>query len=212
MKNTNKGKKILTGIIAGIMMMTTASAIAASADNTDTYDTSSVSVSRRYSESEQINKIFKKITVEKKRKEHEKLEGIEKTVTIHNYGFYHAKNVKFYGRRITGVDDNGEYILGNWEQINKKESFDGGMGVYALGIKHKFEGHYAEYAFSFDITWGTDFPYSGVFWSDLNDTNGSDISISFGGTCRRAEINIYVGDKTVVSETNCSAHSEWKPQ
>ncbi|MBR6872045.1 MAG: hypothetical protein IKN17_00905 [Ruminococcus sp.] len=47
MKNTNKVKKTLTGIIAGVMMMTTASAIAASADNTDTNDISSISVSRR---------------------------------------------------------------------------------------------------------------------------------------------------------------------
>lgn len=43
MKNTNKGKKILTGIIAGVMMMTTVSAVTASADNTDAFETSSLS-------------------------------------------------------------------------------------------------------------------------------------------------------------------------
>ena len=202
MKNTNKVKKTLTGIIAGVMMMTTASAIAASADNTDTNDISSISVSRRV----EMSPLAKRLR-EQKINEHERIAGIEKTVTIRNNGFYHAKNIKFYGRRIIGVDDNAEYIYGNWEQINETESLHAGGAVAC-----KIEGHYAEYAFSYDITWGTDFPYSGVFWSDLNDTNGSDISISFGGTCRMAEINIYVGDKTVVSESNCSAHSEWKPQ
>ena len=202
MKNTNKVKKTLTAMTAGIMMMATASAIAASADDTDNYDIPSIAVSGEVEMSPAVKSLR-----EQKISEHERLDRTSKSVTISNDGFFHAKNIKLYGRKITGVDDNGEYIYGKWEQLNETESLHGGNR-----IRRPFYGHYGEYAFSFDITWGTDFPYSGVFWKSENDTNGDDINIELGGICRMANVDISVGDKNVVNEKNCSAHSEWKPQ
>ena len=200
-KTTGKVKRTATAMLAAAMMMTTAATIAASADNTDTNDLSSISVSRRV----EMSPLAKRLR-EQKINEHERIAGIEKTVTIRNNGFYHAKNIKFYGRRIIGVDDNAEYIYGNWEQINETESLHAGGAVAC-----KIEGHYGEYAFSYDITWGTDFPYSGVFWRNENDTNGCDIDITLSGICRMANVDISVGRQNVVNESNCSAHSEWKP-
>ena len=202
MKNTNKVKKTLTAMTAGIMMVTTAATFAVSADNMDTYDTSSMAVSRKV----EMSPLAKRQR-EEKINEHERIAGIAKKVIIRNNGFYHAKNIKFYGRRIIGVDDNAEYIYGNWEQINETEALHGGDAV-----ANQINGHYGEYAFSFDITWGTDFPYSGVFWKSVYDTNGNDIEIILGGTCRMANVDILIGNMSVVNESNCSAHSEWKPQ
>jgi len=200
-KTTSKVKRTATTMLAAVMMMTTTATIAASADNTDTYDISSISISRRV----EMSPLTKRLR-QQKINEHERLAGIGKKVTIKNCSFYHAKNIKFYGRRIIGVDDNCEYIYGNWEQINETESLHFGSSVEC-----PICGHYGEYAFSYDVTWGTDFPYSGVFWRNELDTNGCDIDITLSGTCRMANIDITVGRQNVVNESNCSAHSEWKP-
>ena len=78
-----------------------------------------------------------------------------KTVNVDSCGFYHAKNVKLYGRKCLGIDDNGNWILGSWELLNLEESFHGGTET-----SFDIPGVYVSFAFSFDITWGTDFPYS----------------------------------------------------
>ena len=88
----------------------------------------------------------------------ESRQNTKKKVTIYNYGLYHAKNVKLYGRKCRGIDDNGNWILGSWELLNLEESFHGGTET-----SFDIPGVYVSFAFSFDITWGTDFPYSGVF-------------------------------------------------
>ena len=74
-------------------------------------------------------------------------------------------------------------------------------------------GDYVSFAFSFDITWGTDFPYSGVFWNNDNiyNTDWDDIDIFLNGICRAASVKITVGDEVAVFEKNCSAHKEWRP-
>ena len=117
--------------------------------------------------------------------------------------------MKLYGREATGVDANGEFILGDWEQLNTA-----GNDMF-IGTKRDItvNGKYVEFAFTYDITWGTDFPYSGVFWTNNYAYNDYDsIFINITGTCRNANIRIWVGDnKKVVDQSNCSAHSEWKP-
>ena len=68
-----------------------------------------------------------------------------------------------------------------------------------------------EFAYSFDVTWGTDHPYSGVFWTDDDNTDWDSIYIITFGTCRMVDIDIYMGDERVVHEDDCDAHSEWTP-
>ena len=58
--------------------------------------------------------------------------------------------------------------------------------------------------------WGTDWPYSGIFYSNL-DAHPEAIRIDLGSTCRMATIRITVDGRTVVDDSNCSSHSEWRP-
>lgn len=207
MKKTNK--KIVRKFavaLAAVMAMTTAGAIGASADNsvlntvpkvkgwyTSIYDTDE----------------FKELVRNDRLWQLHCLDNKEKTITIKNNGLFNVQNMKLYGREATGVDANGEFILGDWEQLNTA-----GNDMF-IGTKRDItvNGKYVEFAFAYDITWGTDFPYSGVFWTNNYAYNDYDsIFINITGTCRNANIRIWVGDnKKVVDQSNCSAHSEWKP-
>ena len=132
-----------------------------------------------------------------------------KTVNIDSCGFYHAKNVKLYGRKCLGIDDNGNWILGSWELLNLEESFHGGTGT-----SFDIPGVYVSFAFSFDITWGTDFPYSGVFLDENSRFFAKDwheLTIEIGGAVRTASIEIDVDNNVLFEDDNCSSHSEWKP-
>ena len=139
-----------------------------------------------------------------------KVKGTKKKISILNYGFFHAKNVKVYGRKCLGIDDNdGSWILGKWEQINSNQSIHTSE-VY----KYTVDGEYMCFAFSYDITWGTDFPYSGVFLDQNSKYFAKDwneIEISMWGAVRTGCITIDLDDRTIVHETNCSSHKEWKP-
>ena len=132
-----------------------------------------------------------------------------KTVNIDSCGFYHAKNVKLYGRKCLGIDDNGNWILGSWELLNLEESFHGGTET-----SFDIPGVYVSFAFSFDITWGTDFPYSGVFLDQSSPCFASDwneLNIEIGGTVRTASVVMNLDDQGLFADYNCSSHSEWKP-
>ena len=80
----------------------------------------------------------------------------------------------------------------------------------AISRIRKEKRPYYAFAYSFDIVWGTDWPYSGIFYSNL-DAHPETIRIQLGGTCRMASINIMVDRRTVVDDSNCSSHSEWRP-
>ncbi len=126
------------------------------------------------------------------------------TVKISNYGLYAAKNIKLYGRKAVGVDHDGNFILGKWEQIKSVSTLVGGTGFTA-------SGEYVAFAFSYDVVWGTNFPFSGIFWNKVHWDGWNEIDIRLTGTCRMAGTKIYVGDELAVDESNCSAHKEWKP-
>ncbi|MBQ1536507.1 MAG: hypothetical protein IIZ62_07780, partial [Ruminococcus sp.] len=139
----------------------------------------------------------------------DKMRNTNKKVSIENWGFFHAKNVKLYGRKAIGVDENGNYILGKWEQLNKKTSIHG-------SVINNFEitGDYFSFAFSYDVTWGTDFPFSRVFLDEnckYFATEWDKLQIQMWGAVRTACLDINLGDHAYLSETNCSSHSEWKP-
>ena len=139
----------------------------------------------------------------------ESRQNTKKKVTIYNYGLFHAKNVKLYGRKCLGVDDYGDWILGNWELICSEDSLHG-----CTGYGYNITGDYFSFAFSFDITWGTDFPYSGVFLDQSSPCFASDwneLNIEIGGAVRTASVVMNLDDQGLFADYNCSSHSEWKP-
>ena len=136
----------------------------------------------------------------------ESRQNTKKKVTIYNYGLYHAKNVKLYGRKCLGVDDYGDWILGDWELICSEDSLHG-----CTGYGYNITGDYFSFAFSFDITWGTDFPYSGVFLDQSSPCFASDwneLNIEIGGAVRTASVVMNLDDQGLFADYNCSSHSE----
>ena len=125
-------------------------------------------------------------------------------VDIYHGGAYLAKISNFYGRKITGINPDGTYILGNWELLDGHTNE--AMGVDEFWIS----GDYVMFAYSLDIVWGTDFPYSGVFWDDPY-TSVNEIEIIHQGLCRNVSVTISVDQKTIYYCYDSPSHSEWKP-
>lgn len=124
-------------------------------------------------------------------------------VTIDTASAYCYKHQKFYARPITGIDEKtGELKYGKWECLIDTSS--GGDQYRVLPAK------YVDFGYTFDITWGTDFPFSGQFWDHTQGT-AHDIYIDMSGTCRNAKITIKVNDQVIFKDGNCSKHKEWKP-
>ncbi|MBQ9208397.1 MAG: hypothetical protein IJ149_02295 [Oscillospiraceae bacterium] len=46
----------------------------------------------------------------------------KKKFTVKNEGWFYTKNMKIYGRRIIGVDCDGNYMLSDWELLNKNST------------------------------------------------------------------------------------------
>lgn len=209
MKKGNRKVKLLTAALAGAMVMTTAASVTASAQTSSDY-TPTASASVNNSKAQKMQEIENmKALRNKKLDELRVLCRMQKNVSIMNIGGYHAKNVKLYGRKIVTANGNGQFVLGDWELIDKCDQSLSGIGLG--GCKFTISGDYAAFAFSFDITGGTDFPFSGVFWNDTQNYGWTNLDINLSGTCRMADIDITVSNEKVVSERNCSAHSEWKP-
>ena len=110
---------------------------------------------------------------------------------------YITKHQRFWARTITGVDENGAFKLGKWECLR-----DAGNGNQEFWVGSK----YVEFGFEFDITGGTDWPYSDTFWT-IGDGAAKEIFIEWGGGCRTANININVNGKDIFHDGNCDGHS-----
>ena len=109
---------------------------------------------------------------------------------------YITKHQKFWANPVTGIDSSGKLQLGNWECLR-----DAGNGNQDFCVGSK----YAEFGFEFDITAGTDWPYSGVFWPAGKGAT-KDIFIEWGGGCRTAWIDITVNGEKVFHDGNCDSH------
>ena len=136
------------------------------------------------------------------------LRNTSKSVYICNGGGYHATNVKLYGRKIIRVEQDGSFTLGAWELLNPITSFN---GLLINDVRFDISGTYVAFAFSFDITWGTDFPFSDIFWDDIYNTDWDFINIEMDGMCRTANIRIDVGLHGGIHVQNLQAHKEWTP-
>lgn len=115
-KTTKKTKRALIAALAGIMMMTTVASISASADDSvldydnkyyETIDEDALAAARYNARKDQFHNLY----------------GTRKSVNITNSGLYHAKKIKLYGRRALGVDKDGNFILGGWEQIIDNDQY-----------------------------------------------------------------------------------------
>lgn len=116
-----------------------------------------------------------------------------------NGGAYRCKSQKLYGRPITGVDEKGNIQLGGWEKLMDESTGD---------QSRQISGKYAEFGFSFDVVAGTDWPYTGVFWT-LDKGAAEDIEISWGGEVRTVWVKIKVNGNEIFSDSNCSSHNEY---
>lgn len=121
-----------------------------------------------------------------------------------NAGLFAIKTSIVYGREVTGVAEDGSFILGPWKVIDKRTNK--GLG----GVYCDLPGTYINFAWSVDIVFGTDWPFSGVFYRDTS-TPVKQLSVTAGGTVRMVDITLKVNNKVVYSESNCDSHSEWKP-
>lgn len=110
---------------------------------------------------------------------------------------YDTKRYVLYAKPIKGVNSDGSYKLGNWECLRDDDSTKN-KTIYV-------SGKYAEFAFAFDITLGTDWPYNGIFWK-ADMAAPENMYIEWGGGVRHAWIEITVDGKRVVDESNCSSH------
>ena len=131
--------------------------------------------------------------------EYQQREERKINVKIDLGGGYFVKKQDFYARKITGIDINGNYILGSWEKIREVGDDDQSFWLSA---------NYVEFGYSFDIRGGTNWPYSGIFWKGSTDEIQS-INITTGGTCRNASITIKVDGKQVLHHGNCASHGHY---
>ena len=210
MKNTNKTRKA-AAFLAAVMAMTTAASISASAETVPAPAKTAVSVCAA-----QQNNIPGKVGQrirwddenEKKDNTPEDPAARTRTIRVKNSGWFSVKNLKIYGRMASNLAEDGSLGPGKWVQLTDTTSMAGlGFSNFSIDIPTAYES----FALSFDVVGGTDFPYSGVFWTDNDCTRLDEIKINISGTCRMADVEIMVGDRTVVDESNCSSHSEWKP-
>ena len=126
------------------------------------------------------------------------------SVAIDHSGGYVMKSTKFYAREVVGVDEVGNFILG------PRKCLDSGTNEPMFTHRLQANGTCVAFAYSCDIVWGTDFPYSGIFWNDPNQ-DVSSIEINLSGPARMVILYINVNGKCIFQDNNCSSHSEWKP-
>ena len=155
---------------------------------------------------------------ERYRKQVERLEQRKRTkvkVYLDNSGCYIVKRWKLYGKKITGVKENGDYILGKWELLED----DTNVTDFEEPTVKTITAEYVQLAFSADILAGTDFPYSEVFWNSL-DREIREVTVRMDGGCRTVDVKIkvvfveqdhYFWKYETIVDKNCSSHKERTP-
>lgn len=128
------------------------------------------------------------------------------TIRWKNEGLYKAKNIKIWGKKITGVNEWGDFEFGGWELIDTHESA-------CLGDSRSIQipATYVDIAFSFDIVWGTDFPFSGLIY-ELENGPTSRLDIEMGGTVRCASFKVSTPEQgVIIDKHDCQSHDEFDP-
>ena len=126
-------------------------------------------------------------------------------ITIEQRGIFVENESILYGRKAIGVNDDGSFILRPWEVLFKDHDIPAGDDGDRV-----VSGSYVCFAYSVDIGWGTDWPFSRVFWYD-EYSRISDLTIRVCGLPRLVNVHIWVNGVPYLSEYNCDSHNEWKP-
>ncbi len=126
-------------------------------------------------------------------------------ITIEQRGAFVENKSILYGRRALSADWDGNFVLGPWEEI----FYDHDIGFGDDGDR-VISGDYVCFAYSVDIGWGTDWPFSRIFWNNMY-TPVHEINICVTGFPRAVVVLIDVDGLRVVNDWDCDAHSEWKP-
>ena len=217
MKNN---KRTMTGmaamLLASACIASTAAAVSAEANAPSAANAYTVTAGHRYERPPGYSiQEWYNIQVARLRSMRER----EVKVTISSSdALYYLKSSKFYGRKaIVVIPEESSLILGPWEVINTSTDHYN---------RFKITGDYVMLAYSGDIVWGTDFPFSGIFWNEpIVDL--TKVDIKWTGGCRNAniEINTYYTEAyhaygyeleeywecQKIKISNCDSHSEWKP-
>ena len=132
-------------------------------------------------------------------------------ITIEHKGIYVSQHISFYVRLADG----------NWYTWLKDRSLAKWDDPITFYIAKDNLNYFDALGFEFDVFWGTDWPYSGVFWTmdeSVNRYNNGatryaepdNIYIVLDGYARNAWITITVDDEKVVEDYNCDRHSQYK--
>lgn len=213
---TNKKARILTMALTAAMAVSTVTPVMAA----ESRDAAPVSIHTEVSgkatamAASDSGSIIDKYMNNDYRLRHLRARKVE--VKLRQSGPYVVKNWKFYGRKAIGVDrKTGDFIFGKWEVLDDRDNITCLDNATYLDLT----ADYMQLAFSCDIVWGTDFPYSGVFWNEP-DLDLREVEIAMMGGCRTVSVHMdikaYNEEKGVsanrkIREDNCSSHKEWKP-
>lgn len=144
-------------------------------------------------------------TYEEALKHFEEIKNQQVNIEFSHRGLYVANESILYGRQIVGVNQDGTYQLGPWECISHRYNVG-----YCSDKTITLPATYVMFGYSFDILWGTDWPFSQEFWNNVN-TPAKDIKILITGGTRTPDVLIRVNGNEVYRNDNCSAHAQWTP-
>ena len=136
----------------------------------------------------------------------EEIKNKQVHIRFSHRGLYVANESMLYARKIVGVNEDGTYQLSPWECISHRSNV-----AYCSDKEITLPATYVIFGYSFDITWGTDWPFGQEFWNNVN-TVAEDIRILITGGNRTPEVLIMVNGNTVYKNDNCSAHNQWIPR
>lgn len=103
------------------------------------------------------------------------------TIKLHHRGAYVIKKWYIDAQEITGFDDDGNMILGDYKRFYSDTSVAVGKDV-----ERHIPGNYTNYKFGFDISWGSDWPFDGI----VSTKNAKNIDIKVTGTTYGANYRI----------------------
>ncbi len=144
-------------------------------------------------------------TYEQAVKHFEELKNQQVNIRFSHRGLYVANESILYARQIVGVNEDGTYQIGPWECISHRYNV-----CYCEDKTITLPATYVIFGYSFDIAWGTDWPYGQEFWNNVN-TPAKDIMILITGGTRTPDVLIMVNEKEVYRNENCQAHKQWIP-
>ena len=145
-------------------------------------------------------------TYEEAVKYYEDLKTQQVNIEFSQRALYVANHSYLYARKIVGVNEDGTFQLGPWECISHRYNV-----CYSEDKQITLPATYVAFGYSYDVSLGTDWPFSQQFWYDTT-TPAKDIKIVITGGVRTPEIWIWVNGNIRYFNDNCPAHNQWIPQ